>query len=130
LIHGGSTKHCYWNDGDLYGRLHRGEGEGMIKVIEGYELKRDADIQPMFLKLRSYAMTFPGFISAEHIRSVKGTSIAALLYNWKGLENWEAWESSKLRQQILQEAEALLVSKPRITIYEVVPTSAWTYTKY
>jgi heme-degrading monooxygenase HmoA len=102
----------------------------MIKVIVGYELKRDADIQPIFLKLRSYAMTFPGFISAEHIRSVKGSPISALLYNWKSLEDWEAWESSKLREQILQEAEALVVSKPRITIYEVVPTSAWTYTSY
>ena len=102
----------------------------MIKVIEGYELKRDADMQSIFLKLRSSAMTFPGFINAEHIRSVKGTYISALLYNWERLENWEAWESSKLRQQILQETEALLVSKPRITMYEVVPTSAWAHTKY
>ena len=102
----------------------------MIKVIVGYELQRGADIQPLLLKLRSYAMTFPGFISVEHIRSVKDTSIVALLYNWEGLENWEAWESSKLRQQILQEAEALFVSKPRITIYGVIPTSAWTSTRY
>jgi antibiotic biosynthesis monooxygenase (ABM) superfamily enzyme len=101
----------------------------MIKVIEGYELKKGADIQSLFLKLRSYAMTFPGFVSAEHIRSVKGTSIAALLYNWERLENWEAWESSKLRQKLLQEAETLLVSKPRVTIYEVMPTSVWTYTR-
>jgi heme-degrading monooxygenase HmoA len=99
----------------------------MIKVIEGYELKRDADIQPLFLKLRSYAMTFPGFISAEHIKSMKGSPISALLYNWKALGDWEAWESSRLRQQMLEEAEALLVSPPRITIYEVVPTSAWTH---
>jgi heme-degrading monooxygenase HmoA len=100
----------------------------MIKVIEGYELKKGADIQSIFLKLRSYAMTFPGFISVEHISSVKGSFIAALLYNWEGLQNWEAWESSKLRQQILRDTEALLISEPRITIYEVVPTSAWTYT--
>jgi len=105
------------------------EKEKMIKVIEGYELKSGADIQPLFLKLRSYAMTFPGFISAEHIRSVKGTSIAALLYNWERLENWKAWEISKLRQQLLHETEALLISNPRITIYEVIPTSAWTYTE-
>lgn len=102
----------------------------MIKVIEGYELKQGADIQSLFLKLRSYAMTFPGFISAEHIKSVRGTPIAALLYNWKTREDWEAWESSKLRQQMLQESEPLLASESRITIYEVVPTSAWTYTKY
>jgi heme-degrading monooxygenase HmoA len=59
---------------------------------------------------------------------VKGTSIAALLYNWARLEDWDAWESSKLRQQILQEAEALFISKPRVTVYAVIPTSAWTYT--
>jgi len=100
----------------------------MIKVIEGYELKSGADIQSLFLKLRSHAMTFPGFISAEHIQSVKGRSISALLYDWAKLEDWGIWEGSTLRKQLLQEAEALLVSKPRITIYEVVPTSAWTYT--
>jgi len=49
----------------------------MIKVIEGYRLTTGVDIQPLFLKLRSHAMTFPGFISAECIRSVRGTSIAA-----------------------------------------------------
>jgi heme-degrading monooxygenase HmoA len=100
----------------------------MIKVIEGYELKEGADIQPLFLKLRSYAMTFPGFVSVEHIKSIKGTSIAALLYNWDRLENWENWERAKLRQQILQEAKAFFVSKPRVTIYTVMPTSAWTHT--
>jgi antibiotic biosynthesis monooxygenase (ABM) superfamily enzyme len=99
----------------------------MVKVIEGYELKSGADIQPLFLKLRSHAMSFPGFISAEHIRSVKGKTISALLYDWAQLENWGIWENSKLRKKLLDEAEALLVSKPRITIYEVVPTSAWTY---
>jgi heme-degrading monooxygenase HmoA len=100
----------------------------MIKVIEGYELKKDADIQPIFLKLRSSAMTFSGFMSVEHIRSVKGKAISALLYNWTRVADWDEWEGSRLRQQILSEAEALFVSKPRITIYEVIPTSAWTYT--
>jgi heme-degrading monooxygenase HmoA len=100
----------------------------MIKVIEGYELKKGADMQPVFIKLRSYAMTFPGFISAEHIRSVKDSPISALLYNWKRLDDWEIWESSSLRQQILKETEVFLVSKPRITIYEVIPTSGWAYT--
>ena len=98
----------------------------MIKVIEGYELKKDADMQPLFRKLRSCAMTFPGFVSAEHIRSVKCSPIAALLYNWARPEDWDIWESSKLRQQLLNEAEALWVSEPRVTVYEVIPTSAWT----
>lgn len=100
----------------------------MIKVIVGYELKEGADIQPVLLKLRSYALTFPGFVSAEHIRSVQNTSIVALLYNWESLDNWQAWDSSKISQQIQQEAKTLLASEPRITAYTIMPTSAWTYT--
>jgi len=98
----------------------------MIKVIVGYEMREGADMQPILLKLRSYALTFPGFISAEHIRSVKNRSVVALLYNWEGIENWEAWESSKISRQLMKEAEGLLVSEPRITAYTVMPTSAWT----
>jgi heme-degrading monooxygenase HmoA len=69
----------------------------MIKVIVSCELKKGAGIQPVFLKLRSHAMTFPGFISAENIMSLKDTSIVALLYNWERLEDWDEWESSKIR---------------------------------
>ena len=100
----------------------------MVKVIVGYELKADADIQPLLLKLRSYALTFPGFISAEHIRSVKNPSIVALLYNWESLNAWEAWDSSRISVKLMKEAEDLLVAEPRITVYTLIPTSAWTYT--
>lgn len=110
------------------GRAPSRRRRNMVKVIVGYELKEGADIQAVLVKLRSYALTFPGFISAEHIRSVKDTSIVALLYNWERLENWEAWESSKISQQILQEAKEFLASDPRITVYTIMPTSAWTYT--
>ena len=100
----------------------------MVKIIVGYELQEGADIQGLLVKLRAYALTFPGFVSAEHIRGVENTSIVALLYNWERLENWQAWESSKISQQILQEARESLASEPRITIYTIMPTSAWTYT--
>lgn len=99
----------------------------MIKVIVGYELKEGADIQALLVRIRSYALTFPGFVSAEHIRSVKDTSIVALLYNWERLESWEAWETSKISRQLLHEAKESLASEPRITIYTIMPTSAWTY---
>jgi len=99
----------------------------MIKVIVGYELKEGADIQPILVKLRSYALTFPGFISAEHVRSVHNPAIVALFYNWDRLEAWEAWQSSKISRQLLKEAEEHLVSEPRITAYTLLPTSAWTH---
>lgn len=100
----------------------------MVKVIVGYELKEGADVQPLLLKLRSYALTFPGFISAEHIRSVQNPSIVALLYNWESMASWEAWESSKISRQLMKEAEDYLAGEPRITAYTLIPTSAWTHT--
>lgn len=101
----------------------------MIKVIVGYKLKEGADIQPTLLQLRSYALTFAGFVGAENIRSEEDSSIVALIYNWEKVENWKAWEGSKIRQQILQEAEPLLAEKPRVTVYTIMPTSGWVYTR-
>ncbi len=101
----------------------------MIKVIVGYKLKKGADIQPILQKLNSYALTFSGFISAENIRSEKNHSVVAMQSNWEKLENWKAWESSKVRQQVLQEAEPLLAAKTRVTVYTIMPTSGWVYTR-
>jgi len=101
----------------------------MIKVIIGYKLKENADIQPILLKLRSYAMTFPGFVGAENLLSKQDNSIVVMQSNWENLENWKAWESSKVRQQILQEAKKLLVEDPEVTIYTIMPTSGWVYTR-
>ena len=100
----------------------------MIKVIVGYRLKPGADIHPVLTKLRSYAITFPGFISAENLVSAQDSSIVAILYTWDRIENWKTWENTKIRKQILNETEELLLEQPRITIYRVEPTTGWAYT--
>lgn len=100
----------------------------MIKVIVGYRLKVGADIQPALLKLRSYAMTFPGFFGAENLINVQDNTIVAMVSTWENVENWKTWENTKIRKQILQEAEKLFREQPRVTIYRVVPTTGWTYT--
>ena len=99
----------------------------MIKVVVGFRLKAGVNIQPILMKLRSYAITFPGFISAENLVSVQDNSIVAIIYTWDNMENWYTWEKTKIRKQILQEADTLLQESPRITIYRVVPTTGWAY---
>ena len=100
-------------------------GEVMVKVIIGFKLKSGASIQPMLLKLRSHAMTYPGFVAAENLVSDKDTSIAAVITTWEKIENWRLWEGSKISQEILREAEPLLVEELRVTIYRVMPTTRW-----
>lgn len=100
----------------------------MIKVIIEYILKNSADIQPILRKLRSHAMTFPGFISAENLRNEKDGSIVVMIQTWEIIENWRAWEPSKIRQSILQEAKPLLAEDLRTTVYRVMPATGWVYT--
>ena len=100
----------------------------MIKVIIGYKVKKSADIQPVLLKLRSNAITFPGFIGAENLQNEKDGSIIAVVQTWDRTEDWTAWELSKISQSILAEAKPLLQEAPRTTVYRIVATSAWSYT--
>jgi len=99
----------------------------MIKVIDGYRLKVGVDIQPALLKLRSYAMTFPGFVGAENLINVQDNTIVAMVSTWESVERWKTWEETKIRKQILKETESLLREQPRFTIYRVAPTTGWTY---
>jgi antibiotic biosynthesis monooxygenase (ABM) superfamily enzyme len=97
----------------------------VIKVIVGYKVKQGADIQSILLKLRSGAMQYSGFISAENFVRRRGDSIVMVVYTWQSANDWTEWENSKIRQELLKEAEAFLDDKPKVTMYTVAPTVEW-----
>lgn len=97
----------------------------MIKVIVGYKIKEGADLGPIMRKLRSQAMHYPGFVSAENLLSQQDYHIIALESTWENLGDWLEWEQSKIRQDILKQSLPLLTEEPRVTIYEIIPTIKW-----
>ena len=97
----------------------------MIKVIVGYKVKRREDIEPILLKLRSHAMTYPGFVGAEILINEKNIYIVAVVSTWVKAEDWRIWEKSTIRQKLLRQAEALLADEPRVTVWRVMPTVRW-----
>jgi antibiotic biosynthesis monooxygenase (ABM) superfamily enzyme len=97
----------------------------MIKVIVGYKVRRDEDILPILLKLRAHAMQYPGFMGAENLLSEQDSSIIAVMQSWERIEDWEIWEKSSIRQELLRQAGALLEEEPKVTIYQVIPTVRW-----
>ncbi len=97
----------------------------MIKVFEGYKVKRGADMASVLLKLRSSAMTYPGFIGAENLQGQTDISIVAMLQSWENAESWRAWESSSMRRSILAGAKPFLVEEPRVTVYMLMSTTGW-----
>jgi len=94
----------------------------MIKVIVGHKVKEGADIQPILLKVRQTAIQYPGFIGAENLVGERDSSIVVLSSTWNALENWIAWEKSSVRTELYRQIEELLIGKPKVTIYRVVPS--------
>ena len=97
----------------------------MIKVIVGYKVKIREDIEPILLKLRSNAMTYPGFVGEEILISQKDIYVVAVISTWVKAEDWRAWEESTTRKELLRQAKALLVDEPRVTVWRVMPTVRW-----
>jgi heme-degrading monooxygenase HmoA len=97
----------------------------MIKVFAGYKLRAGADIRPILVKLRSHALTYPGFVGAENLISEKDSSIVTMISIWEEVENWRMWERSEISQELRRQAEELLVEEPRVTIYRIIPTVGW-----
>jgi len=97
----------------------------MVLVIVGYKLKSGANIQPVFMELRSHAITYHGFVQALNVISTKDKTIAAIIYSWEKIEDWHEWENSSIRKSVLHKVDDLLLEQPRVTVYKVMPTTAW-----
>lgn len=99
----------------------------MIKGIVGCKVRRDKDIQPLLLKLRSHALQYPGFKSVENLVNEENIAIVAMVSTWETLECWRLWEESKITQELLRQGETLLVEESRVTTYRMAPTQVtWT----
>ena len=98
----------------------------MIKGIVGCKVRKDKDVQPMLLKLRSHAMQYPGFRGVENLVSEENVSILAMVSTWETLEGWRLWEESRITQELLREGETLLREEPRVTTYRMItPQVRW-----
>jgi heme-degrading monooxygenase HmoA len=78
---------------------------------------KKAQLSPLFLDLRSKAITQPGYISGETLRNVDDPEDYVVISTWKSVENWKAWETSKERGEIQRRIDALLAEKPTYGVY-------------
>jgi len=97
----------------------------MIKGVVGYKVKSYKDLEPVLMKLRSHAMQYPGFLSAESLVSEVDSSVVVMISTWETIENWKIWVQSRITQDLLRQAEAFLKDKPRITAYRIISTVDW-----
>lgn len=70
----------------------------------------------LFKEMRSLAMTQPGYISGETLKSNDRPDVYLVVSTWETAEAWEKWLLSKERQSIQEKIDALLGGK---THYEM-----------
>jgi len=97
----------------------------MIKGIIGYKVLRYKDVEPILMQLRSHAMQYPGFVSAENLVSEEDLSVVVMISTWETVENWRAWVESRVTQDLLYQAKAVVMQAARITSYRTMPTVEW-----
>jgi heme oxygenase (mycobilin-producing) len=97
----------------------------MIKGIVGYKVLRYKDLEPILMKLRSHAMQYPGFLGAENLISEEDLSVVMMITSWQTMENWKSWTQSKVTQDLLEQAKAVVMGVARLTAYRTMPTVEW-----
>jgi len=97
----------------------------MTKGIVGFKVRNYKDIEPTLLKLRSHAMQYPGFVSAENLVSDVDSSVVVMISTWETVENWRTWLKSRITKDLLRQDKDLAMEKPRVTAYRIMPTAEW-----
>jgi heme-degrading monooxygenase HmoA len=98
----------------------------MIKGILGCKVRRDTDLEPTLLKLKSHAAQYQGFKGMENLVSAENASVIAMVSTWESLDDWQSWAQSRITQDLLRQAETLLVEEPRVTTYRMMaPATRW-----
>jgi heme-degrading monooxygenase HmoA len=91
----------------------------MIKGIVGCKVRRDTDLEPVLLKLKSHATQYQGFKGMENLVSADNASVIAMVSTWENVEDWKSWVESSITQELLRQAEAVLLEEPRLTTYRM-----------
>jgi heme-degrading monooxygenase HmoA len=96
----------------------------MIKGIVGCKVRRDTDLEPILVKLKSHAAQYQGFKGVDNLVSADNASVVAMVSTWESPEDWKSWAQSSITQQLLRQAESLLVEEPRVTTYRLMMPAA------
>lgn len=77
--------------------------------------EKQAGLVELIQKLRSLAVTQPGYISGETLRSVSDPLAFMVISTWETVEDWEAWKSSRERSEVQGRIDEMLGQE---TVYD------------
>ena len=92
----------------------------MIRVIVERQLKHGEDLGQLLTELKMLAILQKGHVSGETLMSVHNRDIVAIISTWQSLDDWQAWESSKEREELLKKINPLLAKEKQVKVFEIM----------
>lgn len=78
---------------------------------------KEEQLLNLIKRLRSMAVTQPGYISGETLRSVENADEYLVISTWQSVDDWKAWEAGKDRIEIQEQIDKLLGEKTICSVY-------------
>ncbi len=96
----------------------------MIKGVIGYKVLSYKDLEPILIQLRSHAIQYSGFASAENLVSEEDYSVVVMMSIGRTIKNWRIWVESKITANLPRQAKAVVLGAARMTAFRAIPTVA------
>ena len=92
-----------------------------VKILIKRKIK-DGNMQAasrLLINSRQGAMTQPGYISSETMRSLDDPGQVVVVSMWQSKEDWQTWKDSETRKAIQAEFDAYLVGQTEYEHYSL-----------
>ena len=92
-----------------------------VKILIKRKIK-DGNMQAaarLLINSRKGAMTQPGYISSETLRSLDDPTKVAVVSMWQSQEDWQAWQTSDMRKSIQAEFDDYIVGSTEYEHYSL-----------
>jgi len=82
--------------------------------------EKDKAVAPLIVRLRSLALTQPGYICGETLRCIEPAEEVEYLVraSWNSVEDWKRWLHSDQRKAIQDQIDAITGETTEYRIYE------------
>jgi heme-degrading monooxygenase HmoA len=78
---------------------------------------KEGALLPLLTELRTLAMAQPGYISGETLRNMDNPQDFLVISTWHSVDDWNAWISSRERNELQKKIDTLLGQKTEYGIY-------------
>ncbi|KZY36655.1 MULTISPECIES: antibiotic biosynthesis monooxygenase [unclassified Oleiphilus] len=93
----------------------------MIRVIIERSIAEslEANYEDTAKQTLQKAIRAPGFISGESLKDITNSRHRVILCNWRSTQDWQAWQQSHERKEMMDKLNLMLEREEKVTVLEM-----------